>query len=175
MATDMNRTMYDESAHPTELAYALERVREEHAELRAKVAELETAIKIFQTAWSVALATKIVAMAETFSKQCEAHARWEDTELMPFLSVYYLDHGGPEISTSVWMMEKDHELAYEFLRSFLQRAKEIPNRQDRQLWKSAILQLSQACYIYKEHFELEEQVIFSSAFKMLDEIDYLFS
>lgn len=175
MATDMNRTMYDESAHPTELAYVLERVKEEHAELRAKVAQLESAMKVLQSEWSAESAAKIVTMAEAFAAQCEAHAKWEDTELMPFLSVYYLEHGGPEISTSVWMMEKDHELAFEFLRSFLQRVKENPYHMDRQMWKSAALHLTQACYIYREHFELEEQVIFSSAFKMLDDIDYLFS
>jgi regulator of cell morphogenesis and NO signaling len=175
MATDKNCTIYDHSAHPTELAYALERVKQEHIALREQVDELETCLNNVSRTYDLELAKKIVSLAKVFSQACDEHASWEEKELLPYVEDYYRMNGGPEIATSAWMMEKDHELASEFLRLFMDKADRLPQDFDMEEWKKISAHLLQACYIYKDHFELEEQVLFSSAFLLLDEIDYMFS
>ncbi|WP_166242688.1 hemerythrin domain-containing protein [Paenibacillus turpanensis] len=172
-------TAYEHSAHPTELAYALERLKEEHHVLRQGLQALKTFAK--QTGAAVTPVEgfrklmELMQQTGAFMLKLERHAEWEENELFPLISEYYHRHSGPSIAPSIWMMEKDHELASQFVRSFTEEANKITLPADQRAVKRATDHLIQACYIFGEHFDLEEEVIFAPAEQILMDIDYLFS
>ncbi|UVI27547.1 hemerythrin domain-containing protein [Paenibacillus spongiae] len=117
--------------------------------------------------------------------ELDRHAKWEDQELFPIVMNYFNKKIEPTIMPSIWVLEKDHELALQFFDSFLElsgsmlsRLKRGAERYDIQMagqLKQATDHLTQGCLILKGHFHMEEELLFPLMSEILTDIDYLFS
>lgn len=105
----------------------------------------------------------------------DRHSEWEQKELFPILQTYFNRYMIPSITPSIWVMEKDHELAKQFTQSFIDGVNGMKPPIDKDFLKEMTSQLIQSCLILLEHFTLEEELVFPLADQLLTDMDYLFS
>ncbi|MFD0681266.1 MULTISPECIES: hemerythrin [unclassified Paenibacillus] len=167
------------TAHSTELSAALDRLTQEHGELmqilldmedQAKLAEQETdKRKTIQSLLHLRLWVK------AFMQELERHSDWEKEELFPFLNSYFHQQSSPSMIPSFWALEKDYELAEEYIQYFLRAVHEIGEDSELVQLHQALAYLIHACRILKEHLAKEEQLVFPMTEQVLTDLDYLFS
>ncbi|MFB9324868.1 hemerythrin domain-containing protein [Paenibacillus aurantiacus] len=128
------------------------------------------------------LLSELRTQAASLLALLERHSTWEDGELFPFFSRYYKLKMEPTIMPSLWVLEKDHELAVQFFESFLQKSDALigllsMDTQGAKLTevKQSCDDLTQGCLILTSHFEMEEELIYPMAEDILTDMDYLFS
>ncbi|TVX99013.1 hemerythrin domain-containing protein [Paenibacillus cremeus] len=166
-------------AHGTELSAALDRLKQEHGELMQDLLELENEAKQagqesdFDPA--IRLLTHLRFRTQAFMNEMEQHSRWEEQELFPFLNGYFHQQTAPSIAASFWRLEKEHELAGEYLQSFLKETDGLRRDSKLEQLHHAAAYLIHACRILKEHLEKEEQLVFPMTEEVLTDLDYLFS
>ncbi|MCS7460946.1 hemerythrin domain-containing protein [Paenibacillus doosanensis] len=167
------------TAHETELSEALERLKREHDDLlralnglyaKARLAERETDPKR-----ALPLLLQLRLGVTAFLEELERHSEWEEHELYPFLNDYFHRKHAPSIVPSLWMLEKDHELATDNLNSYLKAVRVIESNPDAMLPSQAAGYLIHACRILQEHLRQEEQLVFPMTEQVLTDMDYLFS
>ncbi|MCQ6560015.1 hemerythrin domain-containing protein [Paenibacillus mendelii] len=117
--------------------------------------------------------------------ELDRHAKWEDQELFPIITSYFKKKIEPTMMPSIWVLEKDHELALQFFDTFLELSGSMLSMLKRgmerydvhmaQQLKQATDHLTQGCLILKGHFHMEEDVLFPLVGEILTDIDYLFS
>ncbi|WP_036745294.1 hemerythrin domain-containing protein [Paenibacillus sp. UNC451MF] len=167
------------TAHYTELSELVERLKQEHAELMQVLLDMkEQSIQAEQEhdkgkARGMLVHLRLWAMA--FQEELNRHSEWEEQELYPFLNVYFHKHNRPTIVPSLWMLEKDHELAMDHLNSFFRAVHALKPDSDAMQIKRAGAYLTHACRILIDHLEKEEQFVFPLTERVLTDIDYLFS
>lgn len=167
------------TAHETELSEALDRLKREHDDLlrgmnelyaQARLAEREAVPKR-----ALPLLLQLRLKVQALSEELERHSVWEEHELYPFLNDYFHRKHSPSIVPSLWMLEKDHELATDNLNSFLKAVHVIENNPEAMLPSQAAAYLIHACRILQEHLRREEQIVFPMTEQILTDMDYLFS
>lgn len=169
----------DYAAHPTQFLTIIERLKEEHEAMQLQLAEIRTMAGALynETDCSKGLC-KLVELQDRITvlvDELDAHAQWEEQELYPVLKTYFNRYLMPSITPSIWVMEKDHELAKLFVQSFIDGVNGAQAPIDQAFLKEMASQLIQACLILLEHFNLEEELVFPLADQLLTDIDYLFS
>lgn len=179
----------NDSARPSAFMQLAIRLQAEHEQLKASCASLgELSARVASSHGdygTVKLLKELRAQAEDLLQELERHAKWEDEELFPVFSRYYDKKDEPTILPSLWVLEKDHELALQFFDSFLQSSRTLigmlmldkgrPDMTLMKLLKDGCDQLTQGCLILTGHFEMEEELIFPLAEEILTDLDYLFS
>jgi len=146
--------------HRDELGHALERLRREHQRIRELIHEIEYHAKTIQhqRQWpSRKQLLELVPMTEELIRELERHADWEAEQLFPFIRDNIT--GGPSCVTSLWMLEKEHQLADAFFESFYKELETGESDLDCTNAHQALNQLFQACRIVREHLESEEDVL----------------
>lgn len=133
-------------------------------------------------AGAVAILAELRTQAGSLLELLERHSAWEDEEVFPFFSRYYKLKMEPTIMPSLWVLEKDHELAVQFFESFLQAAGALIGLMGVDAQATALTEvkqscddLTQGCLILTSHFEMEEELIYPMAEDILTDMDYLFS
>lgn len=161
------------------LEQMVSRLKEEHVEMRRDLTRLENAADQADRTPGVLEAAGVLQAVRLellpFIKRLEQHAAWEEEELIPLLETYFNRHTVPTMTTSIWVMEKDHELANEFLNAYLQAVSGFGPHPGAAAVAEAIRCLRQGCRLLREHFSIEEQTLFPSAEEMLTDLEYLFS
>ncbi|WP_281883605.1 hemerythrin domain-containing protein [Paenibacillus sp. YYML68] len=164
--------------HVTGLFAAVQRLQNEHAYILELLEEMEVqAVQIGKASttaqdWSRLQHLRLWTIG--VMQELEAHAKWEDGVLLPFLVSYFHLQESPSLAPSLWMMEKEHELAVEYVECFMREFHKLrPASSRERMWKTASL-LLQACYILKSHIEKEEKLVFPLVEQVLTDVDYLF-
>lgn len=177
------------SARPSVYMQFFMRLQTEHEGLKEKCEELsELSSRAASTSGSFGaqhLLHELIAKAKHLLRELASHGKWEDEELFPLFSRYYKRKLEPTILPSLWVLEKDYELALQFFESFLQMSNELhamllmdTNRQEmkfRDKMKACCDCLTQGCLILTSHFQMEEELIYPLADEILTDMDYLFS
>ncbi|MGR7943854.1 MULTISPECIES: hemerythrin domain-containing protein [unclassified Paenibacillus] len=178
-----------DSARPSAFMQLAIRLQEEHEQLKLKCSLLselsaQTAAR-HGAEGSLRSLKELRAKAEELLLDLSCHAKWEDEELFPIFTRYYKRKEEPTILPSMWVLEKDHELAVQFFESFLQTSRTLigllqlekgrPDAALMKLLKEGCDQLTQGCLILTGHFQMEEELIFPLADDILTDMDYLFS
>jgi len=167
------------ASRATELERLLARLREEHAELLTSLDRLDEAAEqaerllIPESAYQVM--RKIAPQLARFLAELERHAQLEEEELIPIVDVYFHRKRMPSMTASIWVMEKDHELADVYLKTCLQRLEAYEKDMRAAAIAEAIHCLIQGCSLIKEHFIIEENTLFPLAEELLTDMDYLFA
>lgn len=155
------------------------RLKEEHDSLTEQLADIQAAAKSLYEENDPArsrIALKILKLRMAdFINQLHDHSVWEEREVFPVIDLYFRRLMKPSITPSIWVMEKEHELADLFVNSFMESVDALPEISTMEQNRGSVAHLVQACLILSEHFELEEELIFPLANEMLTEIDYFYS
>ncbi|WP_179136156.1 hemerythrin domain-containing protein [Paenibacillus sp. 32352] len=181
----MNMKMSNETqadlgtAHETELSEALDRLKREHDDLLHGLNELYAQARQVEREAdherTLPLLLQLRLRVQAFSEELERHSEWEEHELYPFLNDYFHRKHVPSIVPSLWMLEKDHELASDNLNAFLKAVHVIENNPEAMLPSQATAYLIHACRMLQEHLRQEEQIVFPMTEQILTDMDYLFS
>lgn len=167
------------TAHITELSVLMERLKEEHIELRQVLDDMES-----QAVQAELEADKHRALASllhlrlwtlAFKEELDRHSEWEERELFPFLNAYFNKSKVPTMTPSLWSLENDHELAMSYMQSFLRSVHGLKSDSDAMRMKQTAAYLTQACRMLRNHLEKEELIVYPMAEKVLTDIDSLFS
>ncbi|MBA2942613.1 hemerythrin domain-containing protein [Paenibacillus sp. CGMCC 1.16610] len=167
------------SSNPAKLAYATDRLADEHEQLRRQLRSLEASAKevswIDDTAEGMHILQDLRLKAAHFEEELERHAAWEEQELYPFLINYFHSQQAPTIMPSFWVLEKDHQLGVSFLHSFKEAVVDItPIFNKKQLTETASY-LLQACLILNDHLTMEEQFVLPLTDRVLMDLESFFS
>ncbi|SFK77811.1 Hemerythrin HHE cation binding domain-containing protein [Paenibacillus sp. 1_12] len=160
----------------TALSEGLERLKQEHGELKQVLLEMEKQAKQVESApehmgaMQSLLNLRLWALA--FREELERHSNWEELELFPFLTSYIERKMSPSLLPSFWSLEKDHELADEHMQAFLRSVHLLKANPEAMSFKQAAAYLVQACHILQDHLAKEEQLVFPLTQQVLDDINY---
>lgn len=167
------------SSNPVELAFATDRLSEEHEALREKLRMLETSAKELiisdVSEKGVRMIQQLQKQTDQFMDELARHSEWEESELFPFLLAYFQRQPAPSILPSFWVLEKDHQLGVSFIQSFNEAVAELAPFITKKRLAEAVAHLVQACLILNDHITMEEQLIFPLTEKVLTDLDYFFS
>ncbi|MEK8126484.1 hemerythrin domain-containing protein [Paenibacillus filicis] len=168
-----------QSARPTQFMEAIERLKDEHEELRSRLMDIrrqgDAVTKLKSAAEAALQLGELKISIGALMESLDRHAHWEEQELFPLLTRYFNKVQGPSILPSIWVMEKDHELAHMFVQSFYDAVDGPAIEGEKIHVKNAASHLIQACLILTEHLNLEEEVVYPMADQILTDIDSLFS
>ncbi|MFC0212212.1 hemerythrin domain-containing protein [Paenibacillus chartarius] len=155
------------------------RLKEEHQLLRDRIVRIQTCARSIYAELDPERSRIILEVLqlrmEDFMSQLHKHSEWEEKEVFPVIEIYNRRMFKPSITPSIWVMEKDHELADLFVASFNETVDALPMVCSVELARKAAANLDQACLILLEHLELEEELIFPLADELLTDIDYFYS
>lgn len=156
------------------LTSGIEQLREEHLELKKKMAGFydvaKTAGRDETVAdWSGTL-RELRLNIEAFMADMDSHSLWEDQVLFPMVQEYTGKDMGP-----VAVMEHEHELAKMNVQRFLDQTESLPETVGAEEAKEAASYLLQVYVILNDHFKKEEEVLFPLAEQMLTDIEQFFS
>lgn len=177
------------SARPSIYMQIFMRLQSEHEYLKKRCEELsELSSRAATSSGSFGaqhLLHDLSTKAKLLLQELDSHSTWEDDEVFPLLSRYYKMKLEPTILPSLWVLEKDHELALQFFESFLLTSNELhamllldSSRQEtkfKEKMKACCDYLTQGCLILTSHFQMEEELIYPLAEEILTDMDYLFS
>lgn len=182
-----------DSARSSTFMMMVSRLKAEHDRLKEQVHRLHERSLDLATATSrgnrLQLLEELRLETAGLLADLEQHAKWEDEELFPAVMHYFKRRMEPTMMPSMWVLEKDHELALQFFDSFMELSCSIladlqqdgsGNAADSyydffDVLKRAADHLTQACLILQGHFHMEEEFLFPLAEEILTDIDYLFS
>lgn len=167
------------SSNPDDLAFATDRLRVEHEELREKLRTIETSAKEVilsdDSVKGMQLVQDLRIQTAQFVEELERHSEWEEQELFPFLLTYFHRQSTPSIMPSFWVLEKDHQLGMSFIQSFQEAIIEVTPLVVKKRLTEAASNLVQACLILNDHFTMEEQLVFPLTEKVLTDLESFFS
>ncbi|NOU91772.1 hypothetical protein GC093_00765 [Paenibacillus sp. LMG 31456] len=150
-------------ANPTDLTFAFERLKNEHICLYNAIHQLENKAKLLnkieRPAEYVSKLADLRDQALSVIAELDNHSKWEDNELFPLLTEYFQLPDRPHTTTSLWMLEHEHELANLFFGYFLDEADICLAQQKRPSCSGLTDQLLQACRLVKEHLQTEEETM----------------
>lgn len=180
----------NDSARPSAFMQLAIRLQTEHEQLKASCVSLgELSARTASSNGdygTMQMLKELRAKAEGLLQELERHSNWEDEELFPVFSHYFKQKEEPTMLPSMWVLEKDHELALQFFESFLQSSRTLigmmmlergrrPDERLMRMLKDGCDHLTQGCLILTAHFQMEEELIFPMAEEILTDLDYLFS
>lgn len=159
----------------TAISEGLERLKQEHGELKQVLMEMEKQAKQVESAperfGALQSLLNLRLWALAFREELERHSNWEELELFPFLTSYIERKMSPSILPSFWSLEKDHELADEHMQAFLRSVHLLKANPEAMGYNQAAAYLIQACHILQEHLTKEEQLVFPLTQQVLDDIN----
>lgn len=177
------------SARPNAYIQLAMHLQMEHIQLKAKCSTLcELSIRTtssFGKYGSLQSLKELRCQAESLLHDLALHSKWEDEELFPTFSRYYRRTTEQTLLPSLWVLEKDHELALQFFESFLQLSRTLiapltlkqictdPSLFEK--LKEGCDHLTQGCLVLNGHFQMEEEIIFPLFEQILTDMDYFFS
>ncbi|GGA09330.1 hypothetical protein GCM10008018_63700 [Paenibacillus marchantiophytorum] len=166
------------SSNPDELAYATDRLRAEHEELRDQLRLLETSAKGVilsdDLVKGIQLVHELRDRTQRFVEVLKRHSDWEEKELFPFLLTYFDRHSGPSILPSFWVLEKDHQLGLSFIESFQEAVSKVSPLVPKKQLAEITSHLVQACLILNDHFTMEEQLVFPITEQVMTDLESFF-
>ncbi|MBW7477145.1 hemerythrin domain-containing protein [Paenibacillus oenotherae] len=177
------------SARPSVFMMLAMKLKEDHDRLKDKVAVL---CRMNQGTNAAAGSTRSIHQFEGLlekvahlKRDLKRHAKWEEQELFPVFARYFRKKIEPTMLPSMWVLEKDYELALQFLDSFEEQCSSVLGMLSLGLKQYDVItihelkfasdQLTQGCLILKGHLHMEEELIYPLAEEILTDIDYLFS
>lgn len=177
------------SARPSAFMQLAIRLQAEHEQLKAScVALCELSARAASSAGdygAVQMLKELRANAEELLRDLASHSKWEDDQLFPVISRFYDQKTEPTILPSLWVLEKDHELALQFFESSLDMIpalmdmftsnSEIRTHKMIEKLKECCDQLTQGCLLLNGHFQMEEELVYPLTEQILTDMDYLFS
>ncbi|MCZ8514791.1 hemerythrin domain-containing protein [Paenibacillus filicis] len=169
----------DSVARYTPWWQSTKRLKEEHDALTERLDHMKALVKSVYDEKDPArsrITLKILKLrVNDFISALKEHSEWEERDVFPVIDLYFRRLMKPSITPSIWVMERDHELAVLFVNSFVDAVDALPEKSTLEQNRQTAAHLMQACLILSEHFELEEDLIYPLADEMLTDIDYFYS
>ncbi|NOU95900.1 hemerythrin [Paenibacillus sp. LMG 31456] len=153
-----------EIAPEAELPKLLDRLKQDHAELLQVLMDLEN-----QASQTEREADKNHAMVSLlhlrlwtlgFKEELNRHSEWEERELFPLLNICCQGHNTLSATPTLCDLEKDHELAMNYMDTFLRAVHALKSDSEAMPMKQAASYLTYACRILIKHLEQEEKLIY---------------
>ncbi|WP_426452156.1 hemerythrin domain-containing protein [Paenibacillus sp. S-38] len=148
------------------LGPAWRRLTEEHRSLGEKVCTLEAKIRAagvdrggHGSYPDRLLLDDLHRDAAVLRAELDLHSMWETDDLFPRLMELFCTPEGHIIVTSLWMLEKEHELADEFFDSFFQGVSGLKAGGRGAVLSRVLEDLMQAIRLVREHLEAEEELL----------------
>jgi Hemerythrin HHE cation binding domain. len=176
------------TARPNAFAELAMRLEAEHEQIKAMCSALCQQSIHYATGMSSYVTIQGLSVlrdeAELLLIELKKHSSWEEEALFPVLMHYSHKKIEPTIMPSLWVLEKDHELAVLYIESFIQASSTLLHSWRLDPLSGARLQhelkescdcLTQGCFILTAHFQMEEELLFPLAEEILTDMDYLFS
>lgn len=149
-----------------EFGAAYARLKAEHERLLGRLAAIRVAAERRASAGGPDCSEKELLRLRDelidFLHRLDEHAGWQKRELFPWLETYCNARMAPSIQPSIWVMQKDRELAELFVRSFLECV-DSRDKQGQLRIGECLAHLVQACRMLQEHLSVEEEVVFPMA------------
>ncbi|WP_281883585.1 hemerythrin domain-containing protein [Paenibacillus sp. YYML68] len=145
-----------------DMTLSWERLNNEHAVLNEMVAELEKDAKeTMQLEGELlhSLTEQLRMKAVGLLTELEYHSEWEASDLFPKLTDHYNTPEGHQIITSLWMLEKEHELTHEYFQSFFEELDRLLDNSSAADLPRAVNDLLTACRLVREHLMAEEETL----------------
>ena len=162
-----------ETGRPSDMVEAVRRLRDEHSDLRQTIERIEAAAARADRMAAVSAAANEISGVKqplvAFMHALERHAAWEEENLIPLIEEHMPRSHESAVRDSIWVMEKDHQMATVYLRVFLERLNEFGDRPNAGVVADAVRCLLQGCVLLKEHFRIEEQTIFQAVEQLVGE------
>ncbi|MCD1261014.1 hemerythrin domain-containing protein [Paenibacillus athensensis] len=173
------QTVSEHAAHPTAFLTMVDRLKVEHAVLQQQLKEIrQLAGELYAAQDCASGPCRLIELQDRvllITEDLDRHSKWEEEELFPVLQLYFNRKLLPSITPSIWVMEKDHELARLFVQSFIDGVNGMAEPIEEGFMKEMAAQLIQACLILSEHFTLEEELVFPMTDQLLKDLDYFYS
>lgn len=162
-AEDAAAGTYNATAMPEEMNGALAQWRLDHEQLRAVTAQLERLAR----AWVQARPEQrpgecppaVPVLADALLAELERHAQWEADHLFPLLKQGLSPREQGTMLTSLWMLEKEHQLTDVFFHCYAEELQRFERSRQASCLLFALEHLLQACRAVREHLEAEEELI----------------
>jgi hemerythrin-like domain-containing protein len=166
-------------AHMNALSEAMERLKQEHAELKLVLQEMEKQAVHIEASSDKQLSLQSLLHLRlwtlAFREELERHSNWEEEELFPFLNIYFNSNQVTSMAISICSIEKEHELAEQHIQSFLRAVHMLKANPEAISLDQAAAFLVHACRILQEHLVKEEEIFFPVAERILMDLDCLYS
>lgn len=165
-------------ARSTQFEAAAEKLKAEHEALAERLASMKQySAKLADPAdpmWENTYLPRLKQDLSQFMRLLKEHTSWAEKDLFPMLMSYFNKQMLPSMQPSIWVMEKDHEIADSFVNALLQTL-EHNHASMLSSHKFTTGQFKQAYRMLQEHLDLEKDIIHPMVDQVLYDIDSLFS
>lgn len=140
----------------------LEKLREDHARIREAAAQafrMAEEVKSCPAEAAQSQVRQVDHCARTLGEELLRHGQWEDEVLFPLLTDLYPTENNPDLPTSLWMLEKEHQTADQCYRAYLRDMQDYFELRDDQLLQLGMTELAHACRLIRRHLDSETELL----------------
>ncbi|TYP71765.1 hemerythrin domain-containing protein [Paenibacillus methanolicus] len=144
------------------LQHTLERLREDHGRIREAAAlacRMAEEVKRCPVEAAQSRVRQVERCARTLGEELVRHGQWEGEVLFPLLSDLYPMESNPDLPTSLWMLEKEHQTAAQCYRAYLHDMQSYFELRDEQLLRLGMTELAHACRLIRGHLDSETELL----------------
>ncbi|UJF34604.1 hemerythrin domain-containing protein [Paenibacillus hexagrammi] len=163
------------AAHPAHFPAIVQRLKEEHEQMRDQLAEIRTmAVSLYSlTDCSIGMCKLIELQDRILSlvEELEQHSEWEEKELFPLLQSYFSRAKAFSIARSIIVLEQDHDLAKQVVKAYVDGVNAMRVPIDMEFLHYMTAELVRACLLLLKHFTLEEELVYPLINQILSELE----
>lgn len=161
------------AASPANLRAIVERLQTEHAQMRGRLTEIRVmAVSLYSLQDCSVGMCKLIELQDRILclvEDLEQHSEWEERELFPLLQSYFHRAKAFSIARSIIVLEQDHDLAKEVVRSYVDGVNAMKVPIDLEFLHFMTTELIKACLLLLKHFSLEEEFVYPLVEQILTE------
>jgi iron-sulfur cluster repair protein YtfE (RIC family) len=161
-------------ADPGYFPILVERLKEEHLQMRGQLAVIRTMAASLYSLGDCSIGMcKLIELQDlilSLVEELEQHSEWEESELFPLLQSYLPQTTALSVSRSVTVLEQDHDLAKRVVQTFVDGVNAMKVPIDEEFLHVMASELMTACLILLRHFTLEEELVYPLADRIVEQL-----
>ncbi|NQX67525.1 hemerythrin domain-containing protein [Paenibacillus alba] len=158
------RTNRETTLDPSYFPMLVERLKEEHLQMREQLTEIRTmAASLYSLVDCSIGMCKLIELQDRILylvEELEQHSEWEEQDLFPQLQAYLNGAMALSFSRSITVLEQDHDLAKRVVQAFVDGVNAMKVPIDMEFLHLMASELMTACLILLKHFTLEEELVY---------------
>lgn len=159
---------------PGNFPILVERLKEEHLQMRGQLAEIRTMAASLYSLEDCSIGMcKLIELQDlilSLVEELEQHSEWEENELFPLLQSYLHPTTALSVSRSITVLEQDHDLAKRVVQTFVDGVNTMKVPIDEEFLHVMASELMTACLILLRHFTLEEELVYPLADRIVEQL-----
>lgn len=168
------QTKREQFADPGYFPMLVERLKEEHLQMREQLSEIRTmAASLFSLEDCSIGMCKLIELQDRILfliEELEQHSEWEERVLFPQLQSYLHPTTALSVSRSITVLEQDHDLAKRVVQTFVDGVNAMKVPIDEEFLHLMASELSTACLILLKHFTLEEELVYPLTDRIMEQL-----